>query len=82
MNKPEPVSKGESDIAMRVGTSPRLVGAISIYLSKTGQYHVNLADHVKPVKTKNPKDVIAAVTKFLTSELDKDVWESDEGDDE
>jgi len=82
MTKPDPVSKGENDIAMRVGTSPRLVASISVYLSKNGKYHVNLADHVKPVKTGNPKDVLAGVNKFLTAELEKDVWESNENDDD
>lgn len=84
--KAEPVSqKGESDVQTRIGSSPRLVGSVSVYLQKNGHYHVNMgtmAGDSKPYKGKNLKEVIAQVTKFLTSELDKDQWAGDDDNEE
>lgn len=82
--KAEPVSqKGESDLQQRIGTSPRLVGSVSVYLQKNGQYHVNMgtmAGDQKSYKGKNTKEVLGQVTKFLTAELDKDQWADEENE--
>jgi hypothetical protein len=84
--KAEPVSqKGESDLQQRIGTSPRLVGSVSVYLQKNGQYHVNMgtmAGDQKPYKGKNMKEVLAQVGKFLTAELDKDQWAGEDDNEE
>lgn len=72
------VAGDESDIQQRIGSSPRLVAAISVYVDKKGNYNVNLADHVKRVVTKNPKQVLDAVAKFLSTEMEKDQFEGDE----
>lgn len=69
----QPVSTtnvGERDIEQRIGTSPRIVASISVYVSQNGQHHINLGD--KSIKSRSQKEVVTTVSKFLQDELDKD----------